>query len=183
MIKSSYGPIYLNIPRENSEAETFKANWKGVHFKNPSYYIKDNEVLISGITFVTPYGKEYSYNKTEGVTHYVPPIDIAGINIYTPDGSRPTVAPTTPTAFKPSDVDENIPYNNKPSKSTFAVIIANAVKHARTPLALELVVLRQAPHQCRHGGQRREPEARSDRLASRVAALADLHQPSGGDHS
>lgn len=125
MIKSSYGPIYLNIPRENSEAETFKANWKGVHFKNPSYYIKDNEVLISGITFVTPYGKEYSYSKTEGVTHYVPPIDIAGINIYTPDGSRPTVAPSTPTAFKPSDVDENIPYNNKPSKSTFAVIIAN----------------------------------------------------------
>lgn len=124
LIKTTYGPIYLKVPADNSEAETFKSNWKGVHFKNPTYYIENNEVKIGGITFVTPFGKEYSYNVGKEIPVYKPQIDLAGITISTPTGlGRPADAPQV--TYKPSDVDENIPYNSKQSPSTFAVIIAN----------------------------------------------------------
>lgn len=125
LIKSTYGPIYINVPAENSEAETFKSNWKGVHFKNPKYYIENNEVRISSITFVTPHGKEYAYNKTDGIEYYIPPVDLAGISITPASSGSSAIAAAPTTSAKPSDVDENIPYNNKPANSTFAVIIAN----------------------------------------------------------
>lgn len=124
MILSDYGPIILNVPAENSEAESFKSSWKGVHFKNPRYYIENNEVKIAGITFVTPHGKEYTYNKTDGIDYYIPPVDLAGISITpAPAGSGGVAVTSAPAGT--SDVDENIPYNNKPANSTFAVIIAN----------------------------------------------------------
>lgn len=125
LIKSTYGPIYIKVPQQSGEAESFKSSWKSVHFKNPKYYIENNDVKISGITFVAPYGKEYTYKKEGEVSYYVPDVNITGIALSGAQAGSGTLVASAPATYAASDVDENIPYNNKPANSTFAVIIAN----------------------------------------------------------
>lgn len=75
-IESSYGPILLNVPLKNNEAELFRANWDNVRFKAPKYYIKDDRVQLSSITFVTPANKTYTFNVTDEITYANTRVDI-----------------------------------------------------------------------------------------------------------
>lgn len=130
LIESSYGPIYLNVPLKNNEAELFKANWAGIHFRSPKYYIKDDQVLVSSITFVTPNGKSYSYNADDRLTyaHTKVNVDFESIlaNI---DSDKPANRWAGEYAevniTRKSDVDENIPVTGRQAPTTVAVIIAN----------------------------------------------------------
>ncbi|MDE6121479.1 MAG: hypothetical protein K2F63_06785, partial [Muribaculaceae bacterium] len=81
MIRSSYGPIYLNVPLRNNEAETFKESFTGIRFQNPSYFIDNDSVRIASITFITPKGKEYTYDNARSHSYSNPEvyIDFASI--------------------------------------------------------------------------------------------------------
>lgn len=130
LIESSYGPIYLNVPLKNNEAELFKANWAGVHFRSPKYYIKDDKVLVSSITFVTPNGQSYTYNADDQLTYAHTKVNVDFESILANIGGDNASAGNTGqyaevNITRKSDVDENIPETNHPAANTVAVIIAN----------------------------------------------------------
>lgn len=130
-IESAYGPILLNVPLKNNEAELFRANWENIHFKAPKYYIKNDRVQLASITFVTPANKSYTFNVNDEITYANTRVDIdfeailrnananLAANSYSPDdnkGIRITLK---------SDVDTDIPETGKSAPNTVAVIIAN----------------------------------------------------------
>lgn len=130
LIESSYGPIYLNVPLKNNEAELFKSNWAGIHFRSPKYYIKDDKVLVSSITFVTPNGKSYTYNAADRLSYAHTKVnvdfesilaDIDGSGAASRQGGKYTEVNIT----RKSDVDENIPVTGASAPTTVAVVIAN----------------------------------------------------------
>ncbi len=130
LIESSYGPIYLKVPLKNNEAELFKANWAGIHFKAPQYYIANDEVRVASITFVAPYGKSYAYNTTDKLAYELPKVNVDFEAIL--HAANDDYAESTTTAShnevkitRLSDVDENIPVANKASRRTIALIISN----------------------------------------------------------
>ena len=130
LIESAYGPIYLNVPMRNNEAEIFKASWNNVRFQVPRYYIKDDKVQIASITFVTPGGKSYSYNAANHSEYADIQVDIdysAILRSRRQESSQTTVASRTNEVkvTVKSDVDENIPVTNKKAANTVALIIAN----------------------------------------------------------
>lgn len=130
LIESGYGPIYLNVPMKNNEAEIFKANWNNVRFQVPRYFIKDDKVQIASITFVTPGGKNYSYNADNHSEYADIQVDIdyaAILKSRRQDAPAQTVASRTNDVkvTVQSDVDENIPVTKKVAANTVALIIAN----------------------------------------------------------
>lgn len=139
LIESNYGPIYLPVPLANGEAEIFKANWDRMKVHNPSYYINDNKVHIAGITFMTPYGKSYTFDNSKAKEYAQTAVDVDFRRILAEANKNISA---TPTAFTPgpavtrvtvkSDVDENIPVTGRKAGSTFAVVIANEV-YANVP--------------------------------------------------
>lgn len=130
LIESSYGPIYLKVPLKDNEAELFKANWAGIHFKAPQYYIANDEVRVASITFIAPYGKTYIYNTTDKLAYELQQVNVdfeailhaanRDYDNHTSGSSRNEVKIT-----RLSDVDENIPVATKVSKRTIALIISN----------------------------------------------------------
>lgn len=129
LIESGYGPIYLNVPMKNNEAEIFKANWNNIRFQVPRYFIKDDKVQIASITFVTPGGKNYSYNAANHSDYADIRVDIDYETILRnrrPDSSQPVSPRTNDVKVTiQSDVDENIPVTRKVASNTVALIIAN----------------------------------------------------------
>ncbi len=131
LIESSYGPIYLKVPLKDNEAELFKANWAGVHFKSPKYYIADDKVRVASITFVTPFGKSYEYNTADQLAYAPQKVNVdfqsilhnanAGLSLNSGASARPAEVTVTRT----SDVDENIPVAQRKATNTLALIIAN----------------------------------------------------------
>lgn len=138
LIESSYGPIYLKVPLKDNEAALFKSNWAGVHFKSPKYYIVDNEVRVSEITFVTPYGKHYTYNTSDALAYQQQKVDVdfnailLAANANAGNGSNTKGSRNSNSSLKvtrTSDVDENIPVTNRRADRTLALIISNENYH------------------------------------------------------
>ncbi len=130
LIESSYGPIYLKVPLKDNEAELFKANWAGIYFKTPQYYIANDEVRVASITFVAPYGKSYTYNTTDKLAYEVQQVNVdfeailhAANSNYT--DNAPATSRNEVKITRLSDVDENIPVATKAAKRTIALIISN----------------------------------------------------------
>lgn len=129
-IESAYGPILLNVPLKNNEAELFRANWDNIHFKAPKYYIKDDRVQLSSITFVTPTNKSYTFNVTDDITYANTRVDIdfeAILNKANGNMAANSYAPADQEVriTLKSDVDTDIPETGRQAPNTIAVIIAN----------------------------------------------------------
>lgn len=128
-IESSYGPIYLRVPMKNGEAEAFKDNFKGIRFTNPKFFIDEDSVRISEITFHTTKGKKYEYNNSRALDYEVPDItiDFASILVSGPDsGSKKSGGNSGYVLVATSDVDKDfIPSTNKRSPKTLALVVAN----------------------------------------------------------
>ena len=139
-INSSYGPIYVNVPLKNNEAENFKENFGNIRFQNPTYFIDNDSVRIAGITFLASNGKQYTYDNARAHNYSNPDVYIDFASIIS--AGRPAAA--TATSKSPvviaakSDVDENIPAGKKAAPNTLALIIANEnYKHVQNvPSAL-----------------------------------------------
>lgn len=129
LIESSYGPIYLNVPMKNNEAEIFKATWNNVRFQVPRYFIKDDKVQIASITFITPGGKSYSYNASRHSEYADIQVNIdydAILKSRRTESAQNVVSQTNDLKVTVlADVDENIPINRKVASNTVALIIAN----------------------------------------------------------
>lgn len=129
LIESSYGPIYLKVPLADNQAELFKSNWAGVQFQSPRYYIADNEVRVAQITFLTPYGKRYTYDTTDNLAYQQQRVDVDFDAILREANGGKSLAQASRQSevkiTKMSDVDENIPQTGRRLDRTLALIIAN----------------------------------------------------------
>lgn len=131
-IDSSYGPILLRVPMSNGEAELFKSSWNQVHFNSPKYYIDpQGQVRLGQLNFTTPQGKTYAFNDAQGLS-YGPPVAVVNYSEILQDAvAKPSMASAahsggnTTVIGRESDVDKNIPQNDKRFDNSIALIIAN----------------------------------------------------------
>ena len=128
MITSDYGNMVIKVPRAKKESEIFYSTWVGMQFKDPTFYIDNNyKIRLSSLTFVTPAGKSYQYNRSEKEIAYVPIVHSG--DIFIPDVPRPRPEPEPQPQprndYPSSDVDVNIPETKSKNDNTFAFIIAN----------------------------------------------------------
>lgn len=130
-ITSDFGPVYIKVPLKNKEAEVFKNTWEKVQIRNAKFFIQDDNIAISTITFHSPNGKDYTYNANAALA-YEPPVvqvdlqKLVAVNQSKPtQGSNPSKSGKTTTITVESDVDKNIPSSKQTNSSTLALIIAN----------------------------------------------------------
>lgn len=134
LIESKYGELIVPVPRENNEARAFEKGWSGMQFSNPQFYISDDKLALSSLTFRTPSGKTYQYtgnkelNYTETVVNVqFDKLDDNLIAINTnqqSDSKKPKRQKQTVTVGQ-SDVDIDIPTTKYTAQHTFAVVICN----------------------------------------------------------
>lgn len=133
LVESKYGELIVPVPRENNEAKVFESSWSGMQFKDPKFYINNDKLMLSSLTFVTPTGQSYRYNGDEGLNYVETVVDMSfepingnliAQNVESLTDSRvrkKEVKVGTPV----SDVDRNIPETKSVNEKTFAVIISN----------------------------------------------------------
>lgn len=141
LVRSSYGPIYLNVPLKNDEAEQFKQNWKNVRFRNPQYFIDQDSVRIASITFIVGKDREYTYDNARSHNYVQPDINISFDEIiYAGRNNKQNDRNLAQNQIKigvKSDVDVNIPETGRNASKTLALVVANEkYKHvANVPYA------------------------------------------------
>lgn len=129
MITSDYGNMVIMVPSDKNEQIIFYSTWVGMQFKDPAFYIDNNyKIRLSSLTFVTPAGKSYQYNRSQKEIAYVPIVNDDDIVIPQPEPPGPNPWPEPqpqPNHDYASDVDVNIPETKVVNDRTYAVIISN----------------------------------------------------------
>lgn len=130
LIESSFGPMVLNVPLKNKEAEAFKSSWNAIKLKNPKYYIKDNHVAIAAVDFVTSGGKTYHFDSKEAADYDFTEVNIAIDSFLAHSNSGNSQSRTdqrkkTTTYRAQSDVDVHIPVTSQKADKTIALVIGN----------------------------------------------------------
>ncbi|MCD8388174.1 MAG: caspase family protein [Bacteroidales bacterium] len=131
LVESRFGELVVPVPREKNEAQQFANSWSGMQFKDPQYYVSDDKLLLSSLTFVTPAGKQYKYDADKSLTYVETVVDMQFDAIDTSSALAQNTgggkAKREQKVIKGggSDVDIDIPETKKASEKTFAVIIAN----------------------------------------------------------
>ena len=133
LVESKYGELIIPVPRENNEARIFESSWNGMQFRNPKFYINNDKLTLSSLTFVTPTGNFYRFdgNETLNYTETVVDVNFDPINsdLFAQNSSNSSSA--APQKQKKqvkvgtSDVDTNIPETKGSNDKTFAVVISN----------------------------------------------------------
>lgn len=131
LIESDFGELIVPVPRENNEARSFEQSWSGLQFSNPQFYINNDRLMLSALTFVTPSGKTYqftgdkqlNYTETEVDVHF----DNLDSNLFASNSSSSSHAKheKQKVSVGRSDVDMDIPVAKHAAENTFAVIIGN----------------------------------------------------------
>ncbi|MCH5230799.1 MAG: caspase family protein [Muribaculaceae bacterium] len=132
LITSAMGPMAIKVPLKNKEAEAFKAAWNSIQLRHPRFFIKDNQVAIAGVEFVTPAGKTYAYNSEAAANYDFTDVRIdvgsfiAQGNSRRNDNNRSQVPASSSKVIRAqSDVDINIPLTSRKNNKTVALILAN----------------------------------------------------------
>ena len=134
LIESEYGELIISVPRAKNEAKIFENSWNGIQLKDPTYYISNDKILLSGLTFVTPTGQSYYYDG-EGDLSYTDTV----VNISYDDFDKSRLAQysnnkksqtkinknTITVQNMVSDVDIDIPKSTLTNNKTFVLIITN----------------------------------------------------------
>lgn len=146
LVESSYGELIVPVPRENNEAKVFESSWSGMQFKNPKFYINNDKLTLSGLTFVTPAGNTYCYNGNESLNYTETFVDVSfdpiDNDLFAGRASAGSASRVGRQEIKTgkvsSDVDKNIPETKGVNGNTFAVIISNENYDmvTRVPMAL-----------------------------------------------
>lgn len=132
-IDTDMGPITVNVPFKNKEAETFKSQWNAIQFRHPKYFIQNNRVAIASVDLATPGGKTYSF-KADNAAEYEFADVTVDVNsfIRTQSEAGKTIADNIPaggasasTLRAKSDVDRDIPITSRRAGNTVALIWAN----------------------------------------------------------
>lgn len=131
-ITSDFGPVYIKVPLKNKEAELFKNTWEKVQIRNAKFFIHDDNIAISTITFHSPNGKDYTYNANAALAYEPPVVDVdlqklVAVNQgpKTPAQGNTGSKGKTKKLTVESDVDKDIPVNKQTNTNTIALIIAN----------------------------------------------------------
>ncbi len=148
LVESEYGEIIVPVPRENNEAKIFESSWSGVQIKNPEYYINNDKIMISALTFTTPMGKTYQYDGDKGLNYVETVVDISfdeiNTNMFAQNANQQgnelshVKKKDIRVGTVMSDVDENIPEITLRNDKTFAVIISNENYTAVAPVPMAL---------------------------------------------
>lgn len=133
LVQSKFGEIILPVPRDNNEAKIFASNWNGVQLKDPKFYIDNDRLALSSVTFVTPMGNSYSYNNKEALNYTETAVDVRFDAIdYSSLAQTGTTSSSSSSRIQKnqikvgsSDVDINIPETKGGNDNCFAVIISN----------------------------------------------------------
>lgn len=135
------GQLIVPVPRSNDEARIFAANWNGMQFKDPKYFIDQDHLALAKLTIVTPTGKEYKYDNAAALNYTETKVDVhfgpIDTNLLASNNNKQTISQQN-VEMGNSDVDVNIPENAANNTKTFAVVIANQnyINVAGVPLAL-----------------------------------------------
>lgn len=134
-INSTMGPIIIKVPMKGNEAQTFKAQWNVVRFRNPKYYIDNDKVAIAAVDVEVPGGKTYSYNAEKAATYDFTDVQVdvssflaQGKAVRQQQGSGQAASQkgnATTTLRATSDVDRDIPFTSRKADKTVALIWAN----------------------------------------------------------
>lgn len=133
LVESKYGELIIPVPRENNEAKIFESSWNGMQFKNPKFYINNDKLTLSSLTFVTPTGNTYRFDGNEALNYTETVVDVNFDPIdsgFFAQGNGHSSGSSSRKQKKEvhvgsSDVDMNIPENPSTNDKTFAVIISN----------------------------------------------------------
>ncbi len=134
LVESPYGELVVDVPRENNEAKVFESGWNGMQFQNPEFYINDDRLLLSSLTFVTPMGKRYRFDADKSLNYTETVVDVSFGNLndemfaHADTGKASNVNKSTKklqVGTQQSDVDVDIPTTKTVNDKTFAVVIAN----------------------------------------------------------
>lgn len=133
LITSAMGPMAIKVPLKNKEAEAFKAAWNSIQLRHPRFFIKDNQVAIASVEFVTPAGKSYAYNSEAAANYDFTDVKIDVGSFLAQGNSRrdnsanrsQTPSSSNRVIRAQSDVDINIPLTSRVADKTVALIIAN----------------------------------------------------------
>lgn len=135
-----FGDLVVTVPRANNEAQVFKSSWSGMKFSNPQYCVRNDQLMLSGLTFVTPMGNSYRYDIKQDLAYAetVVNLDFDPIEIVNEGPARQAERKQEQiyVGQRKSDVDTSIPETNIANNRTFAVIIANEHYDMVTPVAL-----------------------------------------------
>lgn len=132
LITSAMGPMAIKVPLKNKEAEAFKASWNSIQLRHPRFFIKDNQVAIASVEFVTPAGKSYAFNSEAAANYDFTDVKIDVASFLAQGNSRRNENVSrnqTPSSNRviraQSDVDVNIPLTSRKNDKTVALILAN----------------------------------------------------------
>lgn len=134
LVESKYGELIVPVPRDNNEAKVFESSWSGIQFKNPKFYINNDKLMLSSLTFVTPTGNSYSYDGNETLNYTETLVDVSfdpiSSDLFAQNASQPDTGSKVKrrevkVGTSSSDVDVNIPEAKGINDKTFAVIISN----------------------------------------------------------
>lgn len=136
-----FGDLVVTVPRANNEAQVFKSSWSGMKFNNPQYCVRNDKIMLSSLTFVTPMGNSYRFDIKQDLAYAesVVNLDFDPIEVVQQTEPKQTVKREQEKIFvgqRKSDVDSSIPESNISNSRTFAVIIANEHYDMVTPVAL-----------------------------------------------
>ena len=128
-VKNSIHGDWL-VPVNRTEAPAFKNNWNNL-VKKPQYFIENDQLAISEMSFTDANGNTYKYSN-EAILNYTAvdiAYDFAPIELNVTPQTRPqgkqNISTTNISVGNLSDVATNIPTTNVKNDKTFAVIIAN----------------------------------------------------------
>ena len=130
LAESKYGDIIIPVPRAGNEAQIFMSSWNGVKFTNPEYAISGDRIVLKKMTFVTPTGKSYVFDRSNDMEYTETEVDIAFQDISYDDlighgGNVRRNVNRSKVTIAQSDVDVDIPVSSSKQKHVFAVVIAN----------------------------------------------------------
>lgn len=132
-VESEFGPVYVKVPLKNKEAEIFKNRWDEVQIRNPKFFVKNDNIAIESISFITPEGKEYAYNASDRLTYQGDNVvQVDWENIFDSPKAAASAGPSqsvTKVITAQSDVDKNIPQSKTVNSNTIALVIANENYH------------------------------------------------------
>lgn len=137
------GEMVVPVPRANNEARIFEANWNGMQFKDPQYFIDKDHLAIAKLTIITPSGKQYKYDNAAALNYTATNVEVhfdpinASMLASNENANKQQIGQQN-VKLGSSDVDENIPETAATNTKTFAVVIANQnyTNVAGVPLAL-----------------------------------------------
>lgn len=143
LVESDYGELIIPVPRENNEARSFEQNWNGIQFTNPQFYINNDRLMLSALTFVTPSGKSYQYTGDKSLNYTETEVDVHFDNLDSNlFASNSSTSPTSSKRDKQkvtvgrSDVDTDLPVAKHMAENTFAVIICNEDYNIVSPVPM-----------------------------------------------